>query len=114
MALGYKNLLEAERAFRTMKSTLYLRPVYHRLDDRIRAHVLLCWLALLLIRVAEHRTDATWRHINSELGRIQQVTLSGPAGRLQQTTRTNETQAKLFKDCGVPMPPKMSGLQTPE
>jgi hypothetical protein len=40
VALGYKNLMGAERAFRTMKSTLYLRPVYHRLDDRIRAHVL--------------------------------------------------------------------------
>jgi len=37
VALGYKNLMEAERAFRTMKSALYLRPVYHRLDDRIRA-----------------------------------------------------------------------------
>ena len=74
VALGYKNLLEAERSFRTMKSTLYLRPVFHRLDDRIRAHVLLCWLALLLIRVAERRTGTTWRTIRNELGRIHQVT----------------------------------------
>jgi transposase len=113
VALGYKNLLEAERAFRTMKSTLYLRPVYHRLDDRIRAHVLLCWLALLLIRVAERRTGLTWRTIRVELGR-NQVTLSGPAGRLQHTTRLTGTQAKIFKDSGVPLPPKMTGLQTPE
>jgi hypothetical protein len=114
VALGYKNLLEAERAFRTMKSTLYLRPVYHRLDERIRAHVLLRWLALLLIRVAERHTGTTWRITRNELGRIHQVTLAGPAGRLQQTTRISDTQAKLFKDCGVTMPPKMSGLQTPE
>ncbi|MFG2836398.1 IS1634 family transposase [Streptomyces zaomyceticus] len=114
VALGYKNLLEAERSFRTMKSTLYLRPVYHRLDDRIRAHVLLCWLALLLIRVAERRTGTTWRAIRNELGRIHQVTLAGPAGRLQQTTRITDAQARLFKNCGVPMPPKMTGLQTPE
>ncbi|GHF66128.1 transposase [Kitasatospora xanthocidica] len=107
VALGYKNLLEAERAFRTMKSTLYLRPVYHRLDDRIRAHVLLCWLALLLIRVAERRTDITWRAIRTELQRLHQVTLAGPAGRLQQTT---DTQVRIFRDCGVQMPPKMSGL----
>ncbi|MFG3656679.1 IS1634 family transposase [Streptomyces sp. NPDC047706] len=73
VALGYKNLLEAERAFRTMKSTLDLRPVYHRLDERIRAHVLLCWLALLLIRVAERRTEQTWPTINTELSRIHQV-----------------------------------------
>jgi hypothetical protein len=114
VALGYKNLLEAERAFRTMKSTLYLRPVYHRLDDRIRAHVLLCWLALLVIRVAERRCGLTWRTIRAELGRIHQVTLTGPAGRLQHTTRLSDTQAKVFKDAGVPPPPKMTGLQTPE
>ena len=96
VALGYKNLMEAERAFRTMKSTLYLRPVYHRLDDRIRAHVLLCWLALLLIRVAERRTGTTWPTISRELGRIHQVTLAGPAGRLQQTTRLTDTQTRIF------------------
>jgi transposase len=112
VALGYKNLLEAERSFRTMKSTLYLRPVYHRLDDRIRAHVLLCWLALLLIRVAERRSDTTWRTIRIELQRIHQVTLTGPAGRLHQSTQVTEVQERIFKDCGVPMPPKLSGLTT--
>ena len=40
-----------------MKQILDLRPVYHRREDRIRAHVVLCWLALLLIRVAETGTD---------------------------------------------------------
>jgi transposase len=39
-----------------MKSVLDLRPVYHRFEERIRAHVLLCWLALLLVRVAENTT----------------------------------------------------------
>ncbi len=53
VALGYKNLLEAERGFRDLKCTLDLRPVFHRIEPRTRAHVLLlCWLALLLIRVA--------------------------------------------------------------
>ncbi|MCA1699173.1 MAG: IS1634 family transposase, partial [Actinobacteria bacterium] len=53
IALGYKQLLQIERGWRDMKTTLDLRPVRHRKEDRIRAHVLLCWLALLLIRVAE-------------------------------------------------------------
>ena len=59
IAAGYKQLLEVERGWRDMKSVLDLHPVYHRLEERIRAHVLLCWLALLLIRVAEnqHRPD---------------------------------------------------------
>ena len=57
MALGYKQLLEVEDAFRTLKQTLELRPVYHRLSRRIKAHVVICWLALLLIRVAEVRAE---------------------------------------------------------
>ena len=61
VALGYKNLLEAERGFRDLKSTLDLRPVFHRVEPRVRAHVLLCRLALLLIRVAERPTGLTWR-----------------------------------------------------
>jgi transposase len=51
VVLGYKNLLEAERGFRDLNSTLDLRSVFHRVEPRIPAHVLLCWLALLLIRV---------------------------------------------------------------
>jgi hypothetical protein len=38
-----------------MKQVLDLRPVYHRLEDRICAHVVLCWLALLLARIVETR-----------------------------------------------------------
>ena len=68
VALGYKNLLEAERGFRDMKSTLMLRPVFHRLEPRIRAHVLICWLALLLVRVAENNTDTTWDRISRRDG----------------------------------------------
>ncbi|WP_214369690.1 hypothetical protein [Pseudonocardia sp. H11422] len=56
VALGYKNLLETEHGFRDLKSTIARRPVFDRLEPRIRAHVLLCRLALLLIRVAERRT----------------------------------------------------------
>lgn len=58
VALGYQNLLEAERGFRDLRSTIALRPVFHRLEPRIRAHVLLCSLALLLIRVAERRNGS--------------------------------------------------------
>jgi transposase len=86
IALGYKNLLEAERGFRDLKSTLELRPVFHRLEPRIRAHVLLCWLALLLIRVAERRTGLTWRRLAIELGRLHAVTLTGSAGSVVHVT----------------------------
>ena len=52
LAAAYKQLLAVERGWRDCKSSLGLRPVYHHREDRIRAHVQLCSLALLLIRVA--------------------------------------------------------------
>jgi hypothetical protein len=109
--LGYKNLLEAERAFRDLKTTLELRPIFHRLEHRIRAHVLLCWLALLLVRVAERQTGSTWRRINTELDRLHLVTLAGPAGRMQQTTALTSAQRELFAATGITPPPPVTSLQ---
>ena len=50
IALGYKQLLQVERGWRDMKQVIGLRPVYHRKEERISAHVVLCWLVLLLAR----------------------------------------------------------------
>lgn len=110
VALGYKNLLEAERGFRDLKSTIELRPVFHRIEPRIRAHVLLCWLALLLIRVAERRTGQTWRTIARELGRLHAITLSGPAGTVVQTTEPTTAQAGILRACGLTPPPRITTL----
>jgi transposase len=109
-ALGYKNLLEAERGFRDLKSSLLLRPVFHRLEHRIRAHVLLCWLALLLIRVAERRAGLTWRRIATELGRVHAVTLTGSAGSAVHITPLSTTQAGILRDCQVTPPPRITAL----
>ena len=58
VALGYKQLAEAEAGSRERKHTLDLRPVYHRLEARIRAHVTLCWPPASL-RPAPARRGAT-------------------------------------------------------
>jgi transposase len=110
VALGYKNLLEAERGFRDLKSTIELRPVFHRLEPRIRAHVLLCWLALLLIRVAERRTGLTWPRIARDLGRLHAITLSGPAGTVVQTTEPTTPQLGILRACGLTTPPRITAL----
>src|SRR5690242_9323717 len=110
VALGYKNLLEAERGFRDLKSTIELRPVFHRLEPRIRAHVLLCWLALLLIRVAERRTGHTWPTIARELGRLHAITLTGPAGTVVQTTELTTAQSSILRTCGLAPPPRITTL----
>src|SRR4051795_11607185 len=111
VALGYKNLLEAERGFRDLKSTLELRPVFHRLEHRIRAHVLICWLALLLIRIAERKTQLTWRRIALELQRLHLVTLTGTDGTVQQTTPLTNSQRQILDALAIPAPPRITTLQ---
>jgi hypothetical protein len=88
VAVGYKQLLEVGRGWRDMKSTLQLRPVYHQLERRIRAHMLLFWLALLLIRLAEAATGDTWRNLRHELDRMHRVTLTTTDGVVVQRTAT--------------------------
>jgi hypothetical protein len=109
-ALGYQNLLEAERGFRDLKSSLLLRPIFHRLEHRIRAHVLLCWLALLLLRVAERRAGMTWRRIATELGRVHAVALTGSAGTAVHTTPLTTTQAGIYRDCQITPPAAITAL----
>jgi Transposase DDE domain len=108
VAVGYRNLLEAERAFRDLETTLDLRPIYHRLEHRLRAHVLLCWLALLLVRVAERQTGTTWRQLVGELGRLHLVTLAGPEGRAQHTSRLTDPQRAIYQALTVAPPPSVT------
>jgi hypothetical protein len=113
IAIGYKQLLEVERGWRDMKSVLDLRPVYHHLEDRIRAHVLLCWLALLLVRVAETTTGRTWPTIRAELDRLHLITFTGPAGTFRQTTELTKTQRDLFIALTLDPPKKIIEVAAP-
>ncbi|MGH2687436.1 MAG: IS1634 family transposase [Actinomycetota bacterium] len=112
VALGYKQLLEVERAWRDMKSTLELRPVYHRLEDRIRAHVVLCWLALLLIRMAEQATGDTWRNLRNELDRMHVGEFAGNGGRVLQRTEITARQRAILKALGVVEPKRFLDIAT--
>jgi transposase len=110
VALGYKQLLQVERGWRDMKSTLDLRPVFHRLEERIRAHVLLCWLALLLVRLAENTTDQTWRDLRREMQRLHAVTLTSPAGTATHTTTLTATQKHILTSLDIPAPARILDL----
>jgi hypothetical protein len=107
IALGYKQLLEVERGWRDMKQVLDLRPVYHRLEDRIRAHVLLCWLALLLVRVAETTTGHTWATIRAHLDRLHLITFTGAGGTFRQSTELTKPQRDLFTALDIHPPKKI-------
>ena len=110
IALGYKQLLEVERGWRDLKQVIDLRPVYHRKEERIRAHVILCWLALLLARVAENACGQTWPELRRQLYRIQVGTFHGPAGTFRQRTEISPAQAVILEQLGIDPPPKIYQL----
>ncbi|CAN5488941.1 IS1634 family transposase [soil metagenome] len=105
VARGYKALLEVERGWRDLKQ-LDLRPVYHRLEHRIVAHVQLSWLALLLIRTAEIAVDDTWRNIAHELDRLQLITFETDGGTVSQRTRLTTKQQSILAALDLPEPPR--------
>ena len=112
VALGYKQLYEVERAFRTLKHTLDLRPMNHRREDRIRTHVLLCWLALLLIRVIETETGQTWEGIRDEMAKIHRVFFSSKDGAVQCTSRLTEAQRNILKQLKIDPPKRIFRVAT--
>ena len=111
VALGYKQLYEVEDAFRTLKTTLSLRPIYHRLEDRIRSHVLISWLALLLVRIASLRSGLTWDELRTILQRMHVGEFASKDGRVLQRTESTSHQSALFKALGVPEPPRFLALR---
>ena len=96
LAAAYKTLLQVERGWRDMKGALGLRPVFHYREDRIRAHVQLCWLALLLMRVIENATNDTWRNIRHEIERMHLVTLATADGHVAQRSATTAGQKTIL------------------
>src|SRR5512139_790389 len=112
IAIGYKQLLEVERGWRDLKQIIDLRPIFHRREDRIRAHVLLCWLALLLIRVAETRTGHTWQRLREHLQRLHLATFTGSAGLYRQTSEPTKPQRDIYTALKLPLPDKIIDLAT--
>jgi len=96
LAAAYKTLLQVERGWRDMKGALGLRPVFHYREDRIRSHVQLCWLALLLMRVVENATNDTWRNVRHELDRMHLVTLATADGHVAQRSATTAGQKTIL------------------
>lgn len=72
----YKALADIERGFRVLKSEIEIAPVYHRLPERIRAHALMCFMALIVYRVMRQRlklakSDLSPEKALAQLRRIQ-------------------------------------------
>ncbi|MBL8400111.1 IS1634 family transposase [Accumulibacter sp.] len=106
----YKALADIERGFRVLKSEIEIAPVFHRLPDRIRAHALICFLALLLYRVLRLRLKAKASPISPERAleiarRIQyhQITLHQRQSASGLSAMTPQ-QKELFQTIALPEP----------
>ncbi|THD05990.1 IS1634 family transposase, partial [Metallibacterium scheffleri] len=106
----YKSLADIERGFRVLKSEIEIAPVFHRLPDRIRAHALICFMALVLYRVLRMQLKSTGSYYSPERAleiarRIQlhQVRIAGQ-GAASGLTDLSPEQLALFDQLQLDIP----------
>lgn len=106
----YKALADIERGFRVLKSEIDIAPVYHRLPQRIRAHAMLCFMALIVHRVMRHRlklakSDMSPEQALAQLRRIQRHSVSiNRAAPMVGVSTVNTEQAKVLAALNVKKP----------
>jgi transposase len=115
----YIQLSEAEAAFRIHKSELSLRPIWHQRQDRVLAHILVCFLAYVLWKTLEQWQERAGlgnspRTMFEELGRIQSTDVvlpladgSGRELRLRCVVRPDRAQAALIDRLGLRLPERL-------
>jgi len=109
VVLRYKALADIERGFRVLKSDLEIAPVYHRLPDRIRAHALICFIALVLYRVMrmrlkEHGSKASPKTALEILNRIQKHKATVGTKEFIGISKTTREQLDLFSALEIVAP----------
>lgn len=109
LALKYKQLWLVEAIFRTAKSQLDTRPIFHKCDDTIRGHVFCSFLALLLRveleeRLARHGWKLQWADIVQDLDRLQEIDLDVNGKAYTLRTEAKGSIGKIFQACGVALP----------
>lgn len=106
----YKALADIERGFRVLKSEIEIAPVYHRLPQRIRAHAMVCFLALIVYRVMRQRlklakSDLSPEKALSQLSRIQRHKVSiNDAQPIEGISTINELQAQVLESLKIKKP----------
>ena len=105
----YKALADIERGFRVLKSDIEIAPVHHRLPDRIRAHALICFLALVLYRVMRMRLKAKGHSASPRtaldlLARIQRHRARIGERAVDGLSTTTAEQLEIFDTLRLPKP----------
>ena len=109
-ALQYKRLWTVEHWFRSCKSLLQTRPIYHKCDETIRGHVFCSFLALVLrqelqARLEERGHDLEWADVIGDLDRLQVVEVEQDGKRFLLRSEAQGTCGKVFQAVGVALPP---------
>ena len=112
VALKYKQLWMVEDVFRSMKSLLDTRPIYHKCDETIRGHVFCSFLALLLRkelqdRLASKGARLEWADVIGDLDNLveMEISIGGKAHVFRSPVKGVVT--KVFQACGVALPPTL-------
>jgi len=105
----YKSLADIERGFRVLKSDIEIAPVHHRLPERIRAHALICFLALVLHRVIRMRLKASGTPLSPQkaltlLRQIQQHRVQIDGKTVSGLSRLQSQHTELFQALNLPEP----------
>jgi hypothetical protein len=110
VALKYKQLWMVESIFRSAKSLLETRPIYHKVDDTIRGHVFCSFLALALRKELETRLEKLgakleWADINRDLRALQEVEVEMHGKKLYLRTDLRGVCHTVLQAAGVAAPP---------
>jgi len=110
VALQYKRLSMVEQWFRSCKTLLQTRPIYHRCDETIRGHVFCSFLALVLrqelqARLEERGHAFEWADVIADLDRLQIVEVEQAGKRFLLRSDVQGTCGKVFQTVGVAIPP---------
>jgi transposase len=111
IVIGYKQLNDVEKAFRTLKTSLDLRPNYHSKDQRIRCHIFLCFLALVLARIVEIKTRRSWPSVCRELNRLYLGELAVENKRVRQLTELTSEQKDILAKLNIKEPQSIVDIQ---
>ena len=109
-ALKYKQLWMVEQMFRSMKSLLQTRPIYHKCDETIRGHVFCSFLALVLRKELEDRLGRKgwrpeWADIIQDLDNLLETEISVDGKGYIVRSQTQGTVGKVAQACGAALPP---------
>lgn len=109
-ALQYKQLWMVEQVFRTMKTILTTRPIYHKCDETIRGHVFCSFLSLILMKELQERMEARgwkaeWADLIRDLEEVKEIRIETGNKTVFLRTQLRGEAGKAFQAAGVAVPP---------